>query len=517
MRPAPELTRLPRYPITGGIGILAIAVTAATWLGKDLSLLWPTAMIRRGELWRLVTAILPHGDALHLAFNVYWLWVFGTLVEEVFGRAKTAGLILLFALGSSAFEFAFSRGGIGLSGVVYGLFGLLWVLSKYDERFGDAVDERTIVVFVLWFFFCIAGTLTNAMNVANIAHGTGAVLGILAGFAMVQTNRRSAILAGIAVIVCFALCASTFWRPVLNAGDGEGYEEGRWGYDALVADQNREAVRWLLDATRYQPKVPEFWHYLGAQDRLNDKRAAADGFRRAAELGDAEAQCRLAHLYRDGAAGVPRDTAQALRWYRKASTHESPFALNCVAWAYATSTDPAIRNPVAALQHARKAVQLSEEPEPAFLDTLAEAYFLNGQIAEAVKSAEQALAASPEDRTEYEKRLEHFRRALRKAESTNETPLRVGGEVVAPVLIHKVEPTLPEPEKGTVRKRPFMLFELVIDRSGAVTSVRTLKANDETLLQYVVPAIKQWKYRPATLHGKPVTALYNISFSYEVR
>jgi membrane associated rhomboid family serine protease/TPR repeat protein len=413
MRPAPALTRLPRYPITGGIGILAIAVTAATWVGKDLSLLWPTAMIRRGELWRLVTAIFPHADVLHLAFNVYWLWVFGTLVEEVFGRAKTAALILLFALGSSAFEFAFSRGGIGLSGVVYGLFGLLWVLSKYDERFRDAVDDQTIAVFVVWFFICIGGTLMNAMNVGNIAHGTGAVLGILAAFSIVRANRRPAIVAGIAVIVCFALCASTFWRPVLNAADGEGYEEGRWGYDALVANQNGEAIRWLRDATRYQPKVPEFWYYLAlAQERSNDKLAAADGYRHAAELGDGLAQCHLAHLYRDGTAGLSRDTAQALHWYREASAHESPFALNCVAWAYATSTDPAIRNPVAALQHARKAVQLSEKPEPAFLDTLAEAYFLNGQIAEAVKTAEQAIAAGPENRTEYEKRLEHFRRAL---------------------------------------------------------------------------------------------------------
>jgi len=103
------------------------------------------------------------------------------------------------------------------------------------------------------------------------------------------------------------------------------------------------------------------------------------------------------------------------------------------------------------------------------------------------------------------------------SESLQDVPVRVGGEVVAPVLIHKVEPTLPDHEKHAVRKQPFMFFELVVDKSGDVTSVRTLKANDETLVQYVVPAIRQWKFRPATLHGKPVTALYNISFSYEVR
>lgn len=220
MRPAPKLTELPRYPITGGISILAIVVTAAFWTGKDVSLFFATAMIRRGELWRLVTSILPHADVLHLAFNLYWFWVFGTLVEQVFGHAKTAGLIVLFAVGSSALEFAFLRGGIGLSGVGYGLFGLLWVLSTRDERFRDAVDQQTVVVFVFWFFLCIAGTLMKAMNVANIAHGGGAILGILAGFAIAQPRRRLLIVAGIAAIIGFSLCAATFWRPVLNLARG---------------------------------------------------------------------------------------------------------------------------------------------------------------------------------------------------------------------------------------------------------------------------------------------------------
>jgi TonB family protein len=61
------------------------------------------------------------------------------------------------------------------------------------------------------------------------------------------------------------------------------------------------------------------------------------------------------------------------------------------------------------------------------------------------------------------------------------------------------------------------LFELVVDKTGGVTSVRTLKSNDETLVPHVVAAIEQWKFRPATLRGKPVTVLYNIRFSYEVR
>jgi membrane associated rhomboid family serine protease len=146
-------------------------------------------MIRRGELWRLVTSIFPHAGILHLAFNIYWLWVFGTLVEEIFGHLKTAALIVLFAVGSGAWEFALASGGVGLSGVGYGLFGLIWMLSRHDERFKDAIDARTVQLFVGWFFFCIVATVTNTMPVANIAHGTGAVLGILAGLAITLRYR----------------------------------------------------------------------------------------------------------------------------------------------------------------------------------------------------------------------------------------------------------------------------------------------------------------------------------------
>jgi membrane associated rhomboid family serine protease len=135
MRSAPKWTEFPQYPVIAGTAILAIGVTISWWSKLDVSPLLETAMIRRGEIWRLITGIFPHAGILHLAFNIYWLWVFGTLVEQVYGHLRTAALIALFALGSGSLEFAFALGGVGLSGVGYGFFGLLWVLSRHDDRF----------------------------------------------------------------------------------------------------------------------------------------------------------------------------------------------------------------------------------------------------------------------------------------------------------------------------------------------------------------------------------------------
>ena len=72
-------------------------------------------------------------------------------------------------------EQALFYGGVGLSGVVYGLFGLLWVLSRRDSRFRDAMDRQTVQLMVAWFFLCIVLTITGAWKVANVAHGAGCV------------------------------------------------------------------------------------------------------------------------------------------------------------------------------------------------------------------------------------------------------------------------------------------------------------------------------------------------------
>jgi membrane associated rhomboid family serine protease len=285
MSNVPRWKEIPRYPVISCIAVLAVGVTIAWWTGRNISPLFENAEIRRGQLWRFVTSIFPHLDILHLAFNLYWLWVLGTTVERVYGHLKTVLLILLFAIGSSSLDFAFAQGGVGLSGVGYGLFGLLYVLSQHDERFKESLDKRTVNLFVGWFFICILTTVTHLFNVANVAHAAGAALGLLLGYAIVLPGRRTLIAGSIAALVLFGLCAATFARPFINLSSQGGYEEGKWGYDALIANRNQEAVQWCRDATRYQPKVSSFWFNLGiGYQRLNDQAAASSAYQRAYKL-----------------------------------------------------------------------------------------------------------------------------------------------------------------------------------------------------------------------------------------
>src|SRR5579871_83362 len=111
MRPPPPLTEARKYPVVIGTLALAIGVTPGSLAGKiDVSPLYANVEVRRWQLWRLVTSALPHVDFFHLIFNVYWTWVFGTLVEEYFGHLKTLGIFILLAFAANGAEYAILSG-----------------------------------------------------------------------------------------------------------------------------------------------------------------------------------------------------------------------------------------------------------------------------------------------------------------------------------------------------------------------------------------------------------------------
>ena len=89
---------------------------------------------------------------------------------------------------------------------------------------------------------------------------------------------------------------------------------------------------------------------------------------------------------------------------------DNPQVLNNLAWLYATSEDESIRRPARALSLALQAERL--ESSPHILDTLAECYFVNGDIAAAIHFEQRALDAAEEKRDYYRDQLERFKKAL---------------------------------------------------------------------------------------------------------
>src|SRR5262249_766005 len=149
--------------------------------------------------------------------------------------------------------------------------------------------------FVGWFLICIATTLTHTFAVANVAHGAGAILGVLLGYAIARPARRILFASGIGAILLFGLWGDTFGRPTVNLSGKEGYYEGRWGYEALMAGRNQEAVHWLRDASKQQPGEFAYWFDLGiAYHRLNDEQAASAAYKHAHDLDESKYSQALA-------------------------------------------------------------------------------------------------------------------------------------------------------------------------------------------------------------------------------
>ena len=141
-----------------------------------------------------------------------------------------------------------------------------------------------------------------------------------------------------------------------------------------------------------------------------DDEEAVKWYRRAAEQEYARAQYLLGTMYATGK-GVTKDEAEAVDWYGRAADRNLAIACNDLAWQSATSEDPAIRNPQKALEYAKKAVELSSQPVHSYLDTLAEAYYVNGQFDKAIETAKKAISLS--DYPFYKEQLKKFEQAKR--------------------------------------------------------------------------------------------------------
>jgi GlpG protein len=287
-------------PPEGEVGTLVTAVLAAGvsvlwWSGNSLEVLL-------GGPWRLLAATLPHVNVLHLVFNLWWLIVFGTEVEAVFGSLRTLALFVLLAAGSSAWQEALAGGGVGLSGVGYGLFGMLWVLSGTDRRFRGVVDRGTVETFVGWFLLCCLLTGLGVWRVGNVAHGSGAVLGALVGAALSRGVRRRLALGG-AAAVFLAVGIAGFVHPVPLAwmGAQRGILLERQAYLAQREGRNEEAVKLYGEVIALDPGAARCFYNRGiaCQSLHRWKEALAD-YREAARLEPSKA------MYREAAEGLSR-------------------------------------------------------------------------------------------------------------------------------------------------------------------------------------------------------------------
>jgi membrane associated rhomboid family serine protease len=106
------------------------------------------------EPWRFLTAAFLHSPSLllHIAFNMYALWLLGTYLEGLLGRSRFLALYLVSAFGGSVgflllapavTASGFLSSAVGASGAVFGLFGALVVVNR---RLGRRLGQVLVLV-----------------------------------------------------------------------------------------------------------------------------------------------------------------------------------------------------------------------------------------------------------------------------------------------------------------------------------------------------------------------------------
>ena len=169
-----------------GINVAAYVLQVATG-GNGGSIFQNGAMqgyvVADGDYWRLLTAAFLHTSVLHIAFNMYALYLFGPFVERALGTARFIAAYLTMAIFSSVFVYVLSNPGvatIGASGAVFGLFGMALILLLKAKQ-----DVRQLLVLLV-----INAVISTQGNISWQGHLGGFISGIILGAAVAYAPRE---------------------------------------------------------------------------------------------------------------------------------------------------------------------------------------------------------------------------------------------------------------------------------------------------------------------------------------
>ncbi|WP_307816160.1 rhomboid family intramembrane serine protease [Myceligenerans indicum] len=207
-----------------GMCVVSFLLQLVPGLGwTDRWLFWPAGGAT--EPWRFLTVAFLHstGMLLHIAFNMYALYITGQFLEPLLGRVRFAVLCALSAIGGSVgfllfaglpgpFGVSWMQGTVGASGMVFGLFGAMLPVLR---RLGRSAGPILVLL-------AINGVLGFVVpSIAWQAHLGGLVTGLAVGSAFAFAPRRAQGLIGVAapagMLVILVLAAIVKYESMLGA------------------------------------------------------------------------------------------------------------------------------------------------------------------------------------------------------------------------------------------------------------------------------------------------------------
>jgi membrane associated rhomboid family serine protease len=142
-------------------------------------------LVADGEWWRVVTSGFLHAGILHLAFNMYFLYFLGTLLEPEIGKLRFAAIYFVSLLGGSFGALLISPNAVtvGASGAVFGLMGAAILAMR--ARGIDPMQSGLGITLLL-----NLGITFLIPNISIGGHIGGLVAGGIVGYFMFEIAER---------------------------------------------------------------------------------------------------------------------------------------------------------------------------------------------------------------------------------------------------------------------------------------------------------------------------------------
>ncbi len=409
--------------------------------------------LKRGDYWRLVMPMFLHIGWFHLAVNMYALYLLGPIYERIYGYARFSLIYVGAGITGSWLSMAMSQNvAAGASGAIFGIAGAMLVTGRlYPEvvpwRWKRAFGRGMVLVIIL--NYAIGLSLHNLID--NWGHTGGLLGGILLALIIpppgvyrrygwtLSAIPRQAVVVPMAIVALSMFATASHYREAENVtrlvaegrrywsqnqddravqtfqqaarqypGDERPHEELAAVY--LSRNQMADAIREYNTALRLSPGSPMAQLGLAvayARDGQPDKARQLLTEIVGKNPQTADAQMALADL-----CGEQDLYPEAIQHYQEAIRLRPDLAeaRNNLAWMLATADDKRYRNPAEALALAQQAVELSHWKEATFIDTLAEALYVNGKYEQAVETQKKALALDPGNK-EMQAHMAKYRKA----------------------------------------------------------------------------------------------------------
>ena len=243
-----------------------------------------TQAVLRGHYSLLFTSMFLHENftrglgVTHLFFDVYWLYLLGNTIEKSIGPVWYMLFVAAAALVGSCVEIVWSdQVGIGASGVVYALFGLMWAgRFRYDE-WRDIANPYNMRMMLAWGVFCVVTTYTHLMSIANGAHFGGLAFGLCVGFLCFARTRRWLWTLPLCAIVALCTLSITYmpwspswlWWKATNAFQAQNYAKSADLYQ-------RYLQRGGDDRDDAWHNIGAAWHNKSIDDQAKGDHAAVE-------------------------------------------------------------------------------------------------------------------------------------------------------------------------------------------------------------------------------------------------